>query len=149
MAIAPDLDFIPGILQGQPNLYHQGISHSIGAALVVSLAAAFFIGKGNLWKHWGLLLAAYVSHLVIDFFGPDLRPPYGLPLFWPITEKHFISPLSIFFGMHHAASTHASMLDWTKGVFSLHNFRAIVVEIAVIVPFVVFGKSHRQDSPSR
>jgi hypothetical protein len=83
------------------------------------------------------------------FFRARSTPPYGLPLFRPITEKHFISPLSIFFGMHHAASTHASMLDWTKAVFSLHNLQAIVVEIAVIVPFVVFGKSHRQDSPSR
>ena len=45
MAIAPDFDFIPGILQGQPNLYHQGVSHSLGAGLFVSFAAALIIGK--------------------------------------------------------------------------------------------------------
>lgn len=149
MAIAPDLDFIPGILQGQPNRYHQGISHSLGAALVVSFATAIVVSRGNLWKQWAFLLTAYLSHLAIDFFGPDRRPPYGQPLFWPITEEYYISPIAIFLGMHHAASTDASMLDWIRAIFSLHNFRAIFVEIAVIVPFVILGNWYRQPSRSK
>lgn len=43
MAVAPDLDFIPGLLQGTPNLYHQGISHSLGLALVAGVVSAIFI----------------------------------------------------------------------------------------------------------
>ena len=33
---APDLDFIPGLILGRPNLYHHGISHSLGAAVIFS-----------------------------------------------------------------------------------------------------------------
>jgi inner membrane protein len=149
MAIFPDLDFIPGMLQGQPNRYHQGISHSLGAALVVSFASAVFTSRGNLWKQWTILCAAYMSHLAIDFFGPDGRPPYGQPLFWPISEEHFISPLSVFPGMRHAGSTHASMLEWTKGVLSLHNFRSIAIDIALMAPFVILANWFTKGSSSR
>jgi membrane-bound metal-dependent hydrolase YbcI (DUF457 family) len=40
MATAPDLDFLPGLLVGKPALFHQSITHSLGAAMLVSLGAA-------------------------------------------------------------------------------------------------------------
>ena len=36
-ANAPDLDFVPGILLGDPGAYHHGISHSLGFALMVAV----------------------------------------------------------------------------------------------------------------
>jgi len=35
MAVAPDLDFIPGIIVGKPTLYQQGLSHSLGFAVLI------------------------------------------------------------------------------------------------------------------
>jgi membrane-bound metal-dependent hydrolase YbcI (DUF457 family) len=82
-AIAPDLDFLPGIAMGQPALHHQGISHSLIVGLGLSLAAALLLWRGaTQWRRaWALLFAAYSSHLVFDLFGPDGRPPIGIPLF--------------------------------------------------------------------
>jgi len=36
-AVAPDFDFLPGILIGDPNRFHHGPSHSITAALLFAL----------------------------------------------------------------------------------------------------------------
>jgi hypothetical protein len=52
LAISPDLDFVPGILERKPALYHQGISHSLvfagGAGLIASVEyRLYYRKKGN------------------------------------------------------------------------------------------------------
>jgi inner membrane protein len=142
MAIAPDLDFIPGIIQGQPNLYHQGLSHSLGAALFVSLAAALIVGKGALWKNWRLLFVAYVSHLALDFFAPDGRPPYGQPLFWPISGEYYFAPgsLQLLWGVHHAKATSAATTEWLSGILQVQNLGAISIEVLVTLPMILLAR---------
>jgi inner membrane protein len=142
IAIAPDFDFIPGILHGQPNLYHQGLSHSLGAALVVSLAAALIVGKGALWKNWSLLFVAYVSHLALDFFAPDGRPPYGQPLLWPISSTYYLAPLplQILWGVRHAKATSAGTSEWISGILQPQNLRAIGIEVLVTLPMVLLAR---------
>ena len=139
MAMAPDLDFIPGILRGQPNLYHQGISHSVGVGLVVScgMAAVYSLGKGTFWSDWGLLFLAYASHLVIDFFGPDGRPPYGQPLLWPLSREYYLAPVPVFLGVRHAKSVSASPGEWMIAIFHVRNLLAIGIEVLVIAPLVI------------
>jgi inner membrane protein len=141
MANAPDLDFLPGIIAGRPALYHQGITHSIGFALLISLGAA------AVYRLWGQsfpliffsAFVAYLSHLAIDFFGPDGRLPYGEPLFWPISDRYFISPIPVFSWLHHVALTYGSTQEWLRGILSVHNIRAIVLESVLILPFALFG----------
>jgi len=155
LAVAPDLDFLPGLLQGQPALYHQGISHSLAFALVVSLIGALALRPRSygLLATWGLLFAAYSSHLLIDLFGPDRRLPYGIPLFWPLSDSTYLSPLSIFWGMHHAARTSATTAQWFAGIADLYNVGAILIEIVLIGPFAVLAevvsrrKRSRQPGP--
>ena len=83
MANAPDLDFLPGILIGQPALYHQGLTHSLGFAVMASLGIAgiFSFKKKMFSVVFKVCFLSYASHLVIDIFGPDGRLPYGVPLF--------------------------------------------------------------------
>ncbi|MFQ5584839.1 MAG: hypothetical protein ACE5GL_10425 [Calditrichia bacterium] len=33
VANVPDLDFIPGLIIGKPNIYHHGVSHSLGVGI--------------------------------------------------------------------------------------------------------------------
>jgi inner membrane protein len=141
-AIAPDLDFIPGILQGQPNLYHQGLSHSLGAGLLASFAAALIVNKGALWKKWSLFFVAYASHLTLDFFAPDGRPPYGQPLFWPISNEYYFAPpgLQLLWGVHHAKATSAATTEWLSGILHLHNLAAIGIEVLVTLPLVLLAR---------
>jgi inner membrane protein len=141
MANVPDFDFLPGLIAGNPALYHQGITHSIGFGCIVSLVAAagYAYGGWPLLQIFYLCLFSYVSHLVMDVFGPDGRLPYGIPLFWPISDTYFISPIHFFLGMHHAESAHASIQEWIGGVLSFRNLAAVALEAALITPFVFVG----------
>jgi len=150
MANAPDLDFLPGLLTGAPALYHQGITHSIVFGCVVSLVAAAVHAYGG-WpflRIFYLCSFSYLSHLLMVYFGPDGRPPYGIPLLWPMSDIYFISPVPLFLGMHHAGSAHASIQDWIRGVLDLRNFGAVALEIVLIAPFV-FLRVRRGETPEK
>jgi inner membrane protein len=148
IATAPDLDFLPGLLVGKPALYHQGITHSLGAALLVSLGAAGVWGlRSRLFVAvFSYCFIAYLSHLILDLLGPDNRPPYGIPLLWPMSEEHFISPISILLGMRHAATATASTQEWALGLLHLHNLVAIAWETILVLPFILLGQWHRRVS---
>jgi inner membrane protein len=140
MAAAPDLDLIPGLLVGQPALYHGGISHSLGFALLISLGVAGISKmRGKVFLPVFVVgLLAYSSHLLLDWLGPDGRPPFGIPVFWPISNETFISPVPVpvLPGVRHAGVTEASISEWIQGILSLHNVAAVVVEAALIAPFI-------------
>lgn len=138
-AIAPDLDFLPGILLGHPALYHQGASHSLAAAALFTLILALVYARGprGLPSIWPPLFLAYASHLLLDLFGPDRRPPYGIPLFWPFSGTAYLSPVRIFLGFHHAGSTGASVHQWILGILSPKNLAALATEIAILAPPVI------------
>ena len=137
MATAPDLDLIPGILQGQPILYHSGISHSFGFGIGISLLMAVMLQRfGWSFKRTFLMgLLAYSTHLFLDPLGPDGREPYGIPLLWPLSSQTFISPIPLLPGVHHANSSTASIAQVISGVLSLHNLMAIGIELLLVGPF--------------
>ena len=140
MGIAPDFDFFPGILVGQPALYHQGISHSIGFAVISSLILAWLYSfkRGTFLGDWGRFCLSYCSHLLMDFFAPDGRLPFGEPLFWPFDTSHYLGPFQIFRGFHHAGSTSASTTEWLAGIFQPSNLVAIGLELMVFTPLLLF-----------
>jgi inner membrane protein len=137
-AVAPDLDIIPGLLVGKPALYHSGVSHSLGFAILFSLGAGaiFKLGGKAFLPIFALGFLAYSSHLLLDYLNPDGRPPFGIPLFWPLSSETFLSPVTVLLGVKHAGTADASIAEWLGGIFSLHNVAAIGVETALILPFV-------------
>src|SRR5262249_60229677 len=68
MANAPDLDFLPGLLTGAPMAYHRGVTHTLGALVVVSVAAWAVARALRSRGAWGGGLAAG---------APPRRPPRG------------------------------------------------------------------------
>ena len=96
-ACLPDLDFIPGLLMGQGGRFHHGISHSLGLVLAASMLLWVVMGLQykslNFFRMGGLVFCLTISHLLLDFFTES---PKGFPLFWPLTESSFRSPLPIF-----------------------------------------------------
>jgi inner membrane protein len=106
---------------------------SLGAVWVFRKTTSFF-------RLFVVCFVSYLSHLILDLFSPDNRLPYGIPLFWPITQKYFISPVPVFLGVHHAGSTSSSILEWLAGIFSLYNIAAIALEVAIIVPLIFLGR---------
>ena len=100
LANAPDLDFLPGMLIGQPNRFHHGASHSILSTLSIS-GGVWFICR----KYFNELSGSYLfliifisafSHIFLDFFSSDSGFPYGIPLFWPFSHEYFMSPFPLF-----------------------------------------------------
>ena len=136
-AIAPDFDFLPGILMGDVNRFHHGASHSVGAALLFGGACAL-----GAWAVAARPLAIggagailYASHLLLDFFTVDTRLPYGQPLLWPATMEHFAMSKPFLLGIRHG-SADGSVIAFLRDAFSGHNFTALAREIVLLVPVV-------------
>lgn len=151
VGVLPDLDVIPGIVRGTPALYHQGITHSLGFALATSgiIAGAYKIRGKSFSAIFVLCFAAYSSHLILDIIGPDGRLPFGVPLFWPLSNMTFISPVPVLLGAQHAAATSTPTSEWIQALFSLRNFVAITIEILISVPFLLLGHIIRRGSVFR
>src|SRR5688500_803129 len=65
VAVAPDLDFIPGLLIGDPGRFHHAASHSIIAAVAIaSMAGAMSVPRAR-WSF--LVFLAYCTHLALDY----------------------------------------------------------------------------------
>jgi len=138
IANTPDLDFIPGALIGQPNLYHHGISHSIGAGLICAMVMAFLItirNKKRLWREFLFIFAIFGSHLLLDLISVDGRLPLGIPIFWPLTDHYFMIP--ILPPVMHSVLDNATMTQFLADVFSLHNLYVVGLEILLTVPFAL------------
>lgn len=136
LAVAPDLDFLLGILQGEPALYHQGPSHSLGVGALVAGAAAWALVRGGWRGRWiaAPLFGAYLSHLVVDLFGPDSRSPYGVPLLWPMSDRAFLAPWTLLPGVDHAEATATPTGQWLAAVFAPGNLVAVGWEVLWLGP---------------
>lgn len=141
-SLAPDLDFIPGLLLGDPSRYHQTLSHSLGMALVLALGFGTILRllkTGLSWANWsGLLLLLIGSHLLLDFFTADYRPPFGFPLFWPFSEIPHTSPLPIF---------PPSVRDLNRSDFWSQNSTVLLVEGCIFLPLWFASWKSRKDLP--
>lgn len=97
LANGPDFDFLPGIVAGNPDLCHRGITHTLGATLLVTAvaAAAAWIAR----RRWSAVRAvavfvgaAYGSHLLLDFCTADAVPPHGAQFLWPFSNEYYLLP---------------------------------------------------------
>ena len=140
IANAPDLDFVPGLLFGKPNLFHHGISHSIGMGAIFSLLLASLLNIGDtekLNKDFFLFFSLYCSHLLLDYISYDGRPPIGIPIFWPLSNEYFIFKYPILPPVAHSGLTHATIAQFFNGVFSIHNLYVVLMEFAVSLPLLL------------
>lgn len=146
LSVAPDLDFLPGLLRGQPLYYHQGPSHSLIVGLALSLVTAVLLlrDRRRLLRNWLLLFAAFCSHLAIDSLGPDGRPPIGMPLLWPIIDTSWLAPVTLLPGVHHSLSGSEGSREWLALVFNWINVRAILVELLLVGPLVILAEGLRR-----
>ncbi|MFQ5584838.1 MAG: hypothetical protein ACE5GL_10420, partial [Calditrichia bacterium] len=61
-----------------------------------------FKKRRNILKDFGYFGGLYLSHLVLDYFSYDGRPPIGIPIFWPLSNEYFMFPNPIFPGILHS-----------------------------------------------
>ncbi len=140
IANAPDLDFIPGILMGKPNLFHHGISHSLGTGALFSIILALILNykvSVHIKKDFLIYFSIYCSHLFLDYISLDGRPPIGIPLFWPLSQEYYISPYPVLPGIMHSRLDNATIGQFLNGIFSLHNLYMIFLEFIIMLPFIL------------
>jgi inner membrane protein len=149
MATAPDLDFLPGILMGRPQLYHHGITHSLGFAFVASLVIAGIVSirMKPFILIFSLCLISYLSHLLIDFLGSsshNWHSVVGIPLFWPISREKFSSTVGLYLAFRYNSSPSATIIEWIKSMLNLYNINAIALEVALLIPVIFLGEFYRR-----
>ena len=99
---------------------HRGISHSLGAACVAGLVAAWVITAQTAGGRLAAALA-WASHILLDWLSNDTRPPLGVMALWPFTRDYYKAAIEIFppvsrrFGMSR---------------FWIYNLTAAIVELA-------------------
>jgi membrane-bound metal-dependent hydrolase YbcI (DUF457 family) len=97
LANGPDFDFLPGLIVGNPDLCHRGVTHTLGATLLVTAVAA--AAAWVVRRRWSAVRAvavfvgaAYGSHLLLDFCTADAVPPHGAQFLWPFSTEYYLLP---------------------------------------------------------
>ncbi len=117
---APDLDFLPGIVLGDPSRFHHGPSHSLAFA-VAAAGLAWLLASRHRWR-WALSAgSAYASHLLLDALTVDPSTPVGLQLFWPLDDAYVLSPFTPL----------PRVLHTTVSVVNLHNLAVALLELVL------------------
>lgn len=69
--------------------------------------------------------AAWASHVMLDWLGEDTSAPFGVMALWPFSREHFMSPVAVMPAI--------TRRYWLPG-FWMQNFRALLFELAVLLP---------------
>lgn len=97
LAQGPDLDFLAGLLVGDFEAFHHGISHSLGAALVVALMAGLWGRTKGVGVRYALLaFLIYFGQVLVDAITIDRSLPYGVPLWWPFYDGYVYPSWQLF-----------------------------------------------------
>ena len=133
-SIAPDFDFLPGILQGDMRAFHHGISHSLGFALlfgILMLLVARRLVNGDAASVSLLAVLAYSSHVLLDLLNvnPGTR---GVPLLWPLSPEQLGFSLRLF-----GRFRYRDLSDGTWSVVRWDNLWPLACELAVLGTLVL------------
>ena len=129
-SVLPDLDFIIPAALGRMDTAqwaHRSLTHTVffalGAALLWLLGARFARRR---WKTAmigaAIVLACLLAHLALDVMNEDTREPYGVAVFWPVSQKTFYEPVGFLPRVEKA--TYADLVSW-------HNVKVAFTELAV------------------
>jgi inner membrane protein len=102
-SLLPDFDSVAGILAGNFGRYHNNITHSLVAGVLVAFAfaiAAKMIIKSGFWFWFAIFALGYSLHILMDFLTFGER---GIMLFWPLSLERFESPVKLFYGVRWSA----------------------------------------------
>ncbi|WP_045218716.1 metal-dependent hydrolase [Desulfonatronum thioautotrophicum] len=145
LAVFPDLDFLPGLIVGAPNQFHQGPSHSLLVVALVWLAVLALLSvRRRTWLRGlsrqtlllGTALAAF-SHPFLDYFSIG----NGIPLFWPLDSSTYASPWPLFLNVTRDNVPGAAFF---LSLFSLHNLLALSRELLFSVALLTLVAGLRQ-----
>ena len=144
---AADFDFIPGILIGEPGLFHHGPMHSLFAAAAFGAFAAPFarwLGFRSIWRCGVLMALAFASHLFLDMMASDDGAPSAVPLFWPLSDQMISLPFTPFI----AIRLDPAVDGFVQSLLSAHNANALLWEFVIVSLAMALARAARRTRPS-
>ncbi len=132
-ALLPDIDFLFGFVTGDANRYHHLFTHSFVFVIVVGLLGGLFYSKLRQKKgllYYAIFITAGISHVILDILALDLRAPFGCPLFWPISNQFFISPVVIFSDVSRVSDSRL----FFQSLLNVHNLKTVLLEVVILAP---------------
>jgi membrane-bound metal-dependent hydrolase YbcI (DUF457 family) len=120
LAASPDLDILTGT--------HRAFSHSLGAAVVVGVAAGFLARRLRLRTvvAGATCAAAYATHVLLDWLARDAVSPHGIMALWPGSPAYYTSGVDVFFEV--------SRRYWDPSEFIVGNLGSLAWELVVLAP---------------
>ena len=85
LSVLPDVDLLLG--------KHRGVTHTIGATVVVGVLIALFDGRRAVWFAGS---SAYGTHVLLDWLGTDTSGKLGVMALWPFNDTFYLSSLQWF-----------------------------------------------------
>jgi inner membrane protein len=124
-AMAPDLDLLTGS--------HRTYTHSLGAIFIVGIVSWLITHRRvrSPLRAAVSVMAAYGSHLVLDWMGKDTSSPPGLTALWPFSSDFYVSGWNLF--------GEISRRYWLPREFILWNLQALAWELMVLLPVVMIA----------
>lgn len=119
-SVLPDIDSLVGIIRGNFGRYHNNLTHSFFAGLVVALPFSLLMQKKQRrsFRYWFSLTSfAYSLHVIMD----SLTWGRGVMAFWPFKSDRFRIPLRLFYGFH-----------WSDGWWSRRHLWTVLTELLLI-----------------
>jgi membrane-bound metal-dependent hydrolase YbcI (DUF457 family) len=121
LAVLPDADLLLPIA-------HRTATHSVAA--VAAVALLMIVARSVTGKVTARIalacVAAYASHLLLDWLQADPTPPFGIQILWPWSATWFISGWEIFLGTERRHLFEPATI--------LRNVVAVVQEIVILAP---------------
>lgn len=99
LSFLPDIDFLPGLLVGHFDQFHNTISNSLFSGLLVALlfGILLWLKERRHFMFWfTFTLLCYELHVIMDYFTLGR----GVMLFWPFTAERFQPAFNLFYGLH-------------------------------------------------
>lgn len=133
-SLLPDADSAAGLILGDFGRYHNNGAHSLLVGVAISLVFAALMA----WRRQGfrfcflVAAVAYSLHVLMD----AATISRGVMAFWPLSEQRFLSPVSLFYGLH-----------WSDGWLSVRHLWTVVTELvfaAVVLAPWLFWSRRRQ-----
>jgi membrane-bound metal-dependent hydrolase YbcI (DUF457 family) len=121
-AMAPDLDLLVGS--------HRTYTHSVGAVFIVGIVSWLIMQRRapSALRAAVIVMAAYGSHLLLDWMGKDTSIPPGFTALWPFSSDYYVSGWNVF--------GEVSRRYWLPYEFIVRNSLALAWELMVIGPAV-------------
>lgn len=135
-AAAADLDFLPGLVVGDPARFHHGASHSVlGATALALLVLSAWRRRGAIgWRAVLLVSGAFASHLAADCVTHDPGTRQGLPLAWPFSSTRILAPVWLVPAVMRAWPP---TWDWLR-----HTAWLVLTEMALVLPLLAGAWLH-------